>query len=127
MRRTIFLWILLSAFGIITPGLGFADEAALYKAQNKRDPFVPLVAMTTRPVSSGLVGVESLEDVQIEGVVMDADSRQSVVVVNGTMMRSGDEIGSVKVLEIRPDGARFSVNGAEAFKPLYQNETGENT
>ena len=127
MRPAIFLWILLYAFGIISVGLASGDETGLYKAQNKRDPFVPLVALTTRPVTSGLMGVESLEDVQIEGVVMDTDPRQSVVVVNGTMMKSGDEIGSVKVLEIRPDGARFSVNGAEAFKPLYQDPTGDKT
>ena len=119
----IFLWILFSSFGILSAGrvaAGAQEEGRLYHAQGKRDPFVPLVATTLRPSTGALLGVETIEDIQIEGIVMDADLRQSMVVVNGSMMKAGEEVGSVKVLAIRPDGVQFSVNGMEAFKPLYQ-------
>ena len=119
-----FLWILLFGFGIILLEPAFADTGKLYQAQNKRDPFVPLASLTMKAATSGLVGVESIEDIQIEGVVMDADPRKSIVVVNGSVLRSGDEVGSVKVLEIGPEGARFSVNGSEGYKPLYQDKAG---
>ena len=123
-RFSMFLWILFFTFGTIIVDIARADERNLYQAQNKRDPFVPLVSLTMKAAASGLVGVESLEDVQVEGVVMDADPKKSVVVVNGSVMKLGDEVGSVKVLEIRPEGARFSVNGAEGYKRLYQDKEG---
>jgi len=104
--------------------IGFAgtEEAQLYRARGRRDPFVPLVALTMKSSSSGLLGVESIDDIQIEGVVMDPDPRKSVVVVNGSVLKTGEEVGSVKVLSIRGDGAEFSVNGVEEFKPLYKDE-----
>ena len=122
----IFFWILFSPFGILWPDCVFAgapEEGRLYHAQGKRDPFIPLLATSLRLSTGALLGVETVEDIQIEGIVMDADPRQSVVVVNGSMMRTGEEIGSVKVLAIRPEGVQFSVNGMEAFKPLYQGES----
>ena len=123
MRRP-FLWILSWSFGIIVlfQGTAFSQEIELYHAKNKRDPFVPLVALTTKTSLGGLLSVESIDDIRVEGVVVDADPRQSIVVVNGSVLKTGEEAGSVKVLAIRGDGAEFSVNGMEAFKPLYQDE-----
>ena len=98
----------------------FAAEAAeegLYNPRGKRDPFVPLVTTATR-VSSGLVSVENAEELTVEGIVYDP--KGSIVVVNGTVLKEGEELGAVKVLKIKSDGALFSVNGVEAFKPLYE-------
>ena len=120
---TIFLWIVSSAFVIMVPRVGLgADQPRLYEARGKRDPFVSLVAGAVRQVSGDLAAVESLEDVHVEGVVMDADPRLSAVVANGTVLKTGDEVGLVRVLEIHPEGARFSVNGVEGFRLLYQQE-----
>ena len=76
--------------------------------------------MDTSASVSGIAGVENIDDILVEGVVMDADPKKSVVIVNGTMLRVGDEAGQVKVLEIQADGAAFSVNGIDGFKQLYQ-------
>ena len=124
MRKRLFLWILSCAFGIILScGAVFAQETGLYHSQNKRDPFVPLVGLTTRHSAAGLLGVENIDEIQIEGVMVEADPRESIVVVNGSVLKTGEEVGSVKVLAIRQEGARFSVNGVEGFKTLYQDET----
>ena len=67
-----FLWIVLPAFGMIYPLCTIkADEQhVLYDAHGKRDPFVPLVTLSTK-VSSGLLGVESIDEIMVEGVVYD--------------------------------------------------------
>ena len=121
-RKFYFLWILLFTFDTIITHRVFAEETRLYHAQGKRDAFVPLVALTMRQSASGLISVESVDEVQIEGVVMDANPRQSIVIANGSVLKEGEEVGSVKVLKIKPEGAVFSVNGIEAYKPLYQEE-----
>lgn len=117
------MWILLAAFGIIMPcQRGFAEEAVSYDSQTKRDPFVPLVSLNTKRSVGGLLGVESIEDIRVEGIALDADPGASVVVVNGSVLKAGDEVGGVKVISVRADGAEFSVNGIQGFKPLYRDE-----
>ena len=98
----------------------FAEEKSLYTAGGQRDPFVQLLGTGSRQAPSGLLGVENVEDIRVEGIVVDANPANSIVVVNGTMMRQGEELGQVKVLSIKPDGASFSVNGVEGYRTLYQ-------
>lgn len=115
----LFLWILLITFDIICLDLSaFATEAVTYDGHAKRDPFVPLVTDSSQQ-ASGLLGVESIDEVVIEGVVYDP-KKGSIVIVNGSVLREGEESGSVKVLQVKPDGALVSVNGAEAFKTMFQ-------
>ena len=97
-------------------------EENLYTAKGKRDPFVQLVTTGARPSAGGLLSVESIEEITVEGIVY-AGHKDSIVVANGSVMKEGDEVGNVKVLEIKPDGAVFAVNGVESYKPLYQEET----
>ena len=120
-----FMWLFCAAFGMICfefQVYGAEAEGSLYSAKGKRDPFVQLVGTGAKASAGGLLSVESVEEISIEGIVVDTDPKQSIVVVNGSVLKEGDEVGSVKVLKIRPDGASFSVNGIEAFKPLYQEE-----
>ena len=113
-----YLWIVLMASGMISVSC-FTDaaEEGLYNPRGKRDPFVSLVTTTTR-VSSGLVSVESIEELSMEGIVYDP--KGSVVIVNGTMLKEGEELGAVKVIKISPAGALFLINGVESFKSLYE-------
>ena len=99
-----------------------ADERASYDAHGKRDPFVPLVTETSRNESSALVGVESVDEVRIEGIVYDA-KKGSVVIMNGALLKEGEDFGSVRVVKIRQDGVLFAANGTEVFKPMYDEET----
>ena len=92
----------------------------MYDAHSKRDPFVPLVTLSTK-VSSGLLGVESIDEIVVEGVVYDAN-KGSIVIANGSVLKEGEEFGNVKVVAIKPNGAVFSINGAQDFKPLYQQQ-----
>lgn len=118
-----FLWIFLFGFVIIFPVAESSAAEKFYTARGKRDPFVPLVSAGSKPsVTGGLIGVESLEEIVVEGVVYDKNPANSIVVLNGSVMTSGEEISSVKVLKIDPSGALISVNGIEGYKSLYQEE-----
>jgi hypothetical protein len=118
-----FLWLFCAVFGMISVPLdsGAADnEGSLYTARGKRDPFVQLVTAGAKASAGGLLSVENPEEISIEGLVVDADPKKSIVVVNGSVLKQGEEVGNVKVLEIKPEGAVFSVNGVDVYKPLYQ-------
>ncbi len=119
----LFFWIVWPAFGIIfaTQAL-HAEEAPVYDAHGKRDPFIPLVNSSTK-TSVGLLGVETVDDLMIEGVVYDP-ARGSIVIVNGTVLKEGEQSANVVVREVRPDGAVFSVHGVESFKSIQQKEEG---
>lgn len=115
-----FLWIPIFSSVMIVACPLHAVEKELYTAKGQRDPFVQLLSAGSRQAVSGLVGVDSLEDIRVEGIVADADPNLSIAIVNGTVMKSGEEIGVVKLVNIGTDGATLSVNGVEGFKPLYQ-------
>lgn len=119
-KKTANMWILFGVFGMIFASINAEGaERPLYSARGKRDPFVQLVTLSSRQ-SAGLISVESIDEIMIEGMVYDV--KDSIVIVNGSVMKEGDEMGNVKVIQIRPDGALFSVNGVESFKPMYQEE-----
>lgn len=114
------LWILSFSSVIMNARPVAAEEKKLYTASGQRDPFVQLLGAGSRQVASGLLGVENVDDIRVEGIVVDANPVNSMVIANGTMMKQGEELGQVKVLSIKPDGASFSVNGVEGFRTLYQ-------
>ena len=123
-RFQFFFWHLSVCFGMIlvVGSVAGADEQKMYDAHGKRDPFVPLVTTTMKSASSGLLSVENVDDLSIEGVVYDP-SHGSIVIVNGVILKEGEELGPVKVLQIKPEGAKFQVNGMEGFKPIYQDDS----
>jgi hypothetical protein len=47
----------------------------------------------------------------------------SVVILNGSVLKEGEQLGSVKVLKIEKNGVRLSLGGSETFKALYQEES----
>jgi len=121
MTRRTFLWILCTAFVMISlVRNGLAAEEGFYDAKGKRDPFVPLISSSAAQ-RGGLYGADSLDDLLIEGIVYDP-KKGSVVIVNGTLLKEGEEQGNVQVIRIKPDGVIFTVNGIEGFKPMYKEE-----
>ncbi len=116
------MWHVLPAFAIIfSISPAWAAPEDLYDAHGKRDPFVPLVTQTSRQIASGLIGVENIDEIKIEGIVFDPKNG-SMVIANGCLMKEGEEQGAVKVLKIAKDGVDFSVNGIEGFKAQYPSE-----
>lgn len=107
-----FLWINLTIFSIVAWS-GIAEGNA------KRDPFVPLIS-EEKVVVKGLVGIETLEDLNVEGIVPDAAG--SMAIVNGEIVRSGEVYDNLKVLKIQSNGILFEINEIEQFKPFGNDE-----
>ncbi len=118
----LFLWYVGTAFGIIFSSCAEAAEVKdLYKASDLRDPFVPLVTQNQTPVASGLLGVERIEEISIQGIVYDPKNG-SIVIVNDALLKEGEEQGAVKVLKVEPNRVLFMVNGVQAYKAQYEDE-----
>ncbi len=121
VKKSIFLWIVLLTFDMLLPINAVSVESSVvYDSHGKRDPFTPLVTTSTHEVS-GLYGIESVDDLTVEGVIYDPKNG-SIAVINGSVIKEGEEIGGLKVLRIQPEGVYVSLNGSEAYKPLYQEE-----
>ena len=117
-----FLWNLSICFGmILVSSISYAAEKSLYDARGKRDPFTPLVTSTMKSSSSNLLGVDNIENIMVEGVVFDPQ-HGSLAIVNGTILKEGEELAGVKVLRIKSNGVHFLVNGTEGFKEIYQED-----
>jgi hypothetical protein len=85
-----------------------------YDAAGRRDPFVPLVT-GDREAVRGLYGVETVDDLTIEGIVSDA-AKGSVAIVNGEIVREGEVRANLKIIKIRSNGVLFEINEIEQFK-----------
>lgn len=85
----------------------------VYDAQDKRDPFLPLVSSDGRVLEPQIVkGSEGRP--QIEGIIYEAGG-SSYAVVNAEVVRAGDTIGGYQVLEIHPEKIVF-LKGSERLE-----------
>lgn len=96
-----------------------AEEGFEYETKGKRDPFVPLVSVEGVYMSDAQ-GVSGITDISLEGIVWD-ELTGSIAIVNGEIMKEGQEIGSVKLLKIQKDGVIFEVEG-EAVRVNLRDE-----
>ena len=101
--------ILFAGIVIFTAVFAFAEEGFKYDAKGNRDPFMPLVSEGGVYVSDAY-GITGIKDVRLEGIVWD-EAENSVAIINGEIVKEGQEIGSVKVLKIEKDGVVFDVDG----------------
>mgnify|MGYP001588549079 FL=1 len=89
--------LVLGLIGICLGAVVFAENNFIYDSKGKRDPFMPLVT------SQGyIVNVEEelfASDMNLEGIIYDAQGR-SLAIINGKVVKVGDNIGSYTVLEI---------------------------
>lgn len=119
LSNSIFLWIPLVSFSILTPcivyGLEPAPGRVAYDSKGRRDPFEPLVSDEAPRSIDGLKGVQTVDDLKVQGVVVDRD-RGSYVVVNGVVLAEGAEEDGVKAVRIEEGGALFQIRGREQFK-----------
>ncbi|MFC1704605.1 hypothetical protein ACFL1E_07500 [Candidatus Omnitrophota bacterium] len=99
------LIILLVLFTFTFTCLGVADEIFIYDSKNNRDPFVPLV--TSEGYSINFEPLHQAGNIKLEGITYDAKAA-SFAIINGQVMKVGDEIGTFEILEIDADGITVS-------------------
>ena len=114
--KSIALWAAL----LVLSGASFAEEAFVYDAAGKRDPFVPLIGVTTKGAES-IADIVTIEDVTLQGIATNA-AGQKVAIINDEMMKQGEIIGKVELRNISPQGIILVIDGAEYDISLYKEE-----
>jgi len=72
----------------------------VYDSKRKRDPFIPLVGLTSGAAIKELVDVTSMQDIVLGGIVYDKKS--AAAIVNGTFVKEGMRVGLVFIEKIEP-------------------------
>lgn len=80
--------------------LSMTAKAAM--ADRLVDPTQPAHA---RPENTG----ETLAAVRVEAILQSGERR--LAIVNGKVVRAGDRVGSIQILEVNTDGVRYSRAG----------------
>jgi len=98
-----------------------ASEDFVYDRHGKRDPFIPLI--TDKPTGGiiGLMGVEGIDDIILEGIVWEEDG-SSLAILNGTILKEGEEVGNLKLSEIKPTKITLIINKEEHIIELIKEE-----
>lgn len=94
----IFGLVVLFAFGCVDSSWA-QEQGYQYKYQGKRDPFMSLITP-----AGFLVNLEPEENsaIRLEGIMFD-EAGESMAIVNGELVRMGDEIGGSVIVSIEPD------------------------
>lgn len=78
-----------------------AEDSFVYKAGGRRDPMMPLV--TPQGLIRDIKSQSALhEGLSLEGIIYDAQ-RPSLAIINDQIVKAGDNIGEVKILDIQED------------------------
>lgn len=96
---------------LLMAGWAFSEEGFEYKAKDRRDPFVPLVSEGGAYISDAY-GIRGIKDIRLEGIVWD-ETKGSVAIVNGEIVKEGQEIGVVRVLKIEKSAVIFEFDGED--------------
>ena len=122
INKTIFLWISFISFSILSPMVQLLRaERVKYDSETRRDPFVSLTEKKKISIArtdlSGLADVASIDDIRLEGIVVDV-SKGSIVIANGVVLREGESKDGVKAVLISENGVFFEIKGHVDFKPF---------
>jgi hypothetical protein len=63
----------------------------------------------TRPASRGSAVSTASEAIRVEAILRSGD--RHLAIVNGKIVRAGDQVGAVQILEVFGDGVRYSHAG----------------
>ncbi|HNX91151.1 MAG TPA: hypothetical protein PKY78_07135 [Candidatus Omnitrophota bacterium] len=111
-------WCMCGVFLVIFFAAAIAD-AAVYNSQGKRDPLVPLVGAAAQGVIEGLAGVNSIENVKLQGIVTGATGEKAAV-INGEIMYEGGRMGNLSVESIGENEVVVKFNDTKHTLKLYQ-------
>ena len=113
MTRNIVVIIIMMLFlsTVSTIVLAQELEGFVYDSGQRRDPFIPLITHKTR-FAAGLEGVQAIDDIILEGIVYDPRG-DSIAILNGVIMKKGQKIGIVKVMDIEEKKVKLTINEME--------------
>lgn len=113
--RTAALMLGIVFFAVISD-IAFAEQFA-YDSKGRRDPFLPLTGPESVSKPKGAADIESVEDVSLEGIVYDSKGA-TVAVLNGMVVKEGDQVGRVTVSKIEQKKIVLLIDGTQYEIPL---------
>lgn len=96
-----------------------ANAEPEYNSFGRRDPFVPLVGVSAGGTKSGLLGILSIDDVDLQGIVVDPGGDEAVI-INGDIIKKGETVGRVYIEEVDENAVVIFIDEERFEKKLYE-------
>ena len=119
MRARLYFWFLV--FGILFSACLalYSEEEYVYDSRGRRDPFVPLLGVTSGTVES-LDDVISIDDINLQGIASDSAGKKAAI-INGEMIKEGQTIGRVTLKKILHEKIILMIDEEEYKVNIYDN------
>ncbi|MCX5701950.1 MAG: hypothetical protein NTW64_03080 [Candidatus Omnitrophica bacterium] len=88
----------------------YAEQEFTYDAKGKRNPFIALVTNDGRLLKLEQEETQTEPGLLLEGIIYDKNGL-SYAIVNGSVVKIGDAVGSYQVLKIEPNKVIFIKEG----------------
>lgn len=111
-RKAVLTTLLLSIFFAGISLAAIESEDFVYDSKGKRNPFIPLISQKAGITAAGLENVQTVDDVNLEGIVWDVHG-DSIAILNGVIVKKGEVIGNVKIKEIKAKTVTLFINEVE--------------
>jgi len=96
-----------------------AEEQFIYDSKGKRNPFIPLVTPDGRLLK--LEQAEGVKGLNVEGIIYDKNGL-SYALVNGEVVKIGDQVGDYQILKIEKEKVIFIKEGQAIEVELKREE-----
>jgi hypothetical protein len=100
-------------------GTGNICLAFEYESYGRRDPFMPLIGVTKGSLAGGIEGILTIEDVQLQGILM-ADDGTRRVIINGEILKQGDRIERLFIESINSNEVKIKIDDDSFTVKLYE-------
>lgn len=117
-KITVFSYLLLFWAAVASAQDNSADKGAF-----KRDPFIPLITPEGRLLD---IDASISSDVKLEGIIFDpAPGKSSFALINGKVVKSGDEINGYAVIRVEDNKVVLTRDGQAKELALNTFKEGE--
>ena len=99
-------------------------ESSFYRSNGKRDPFVPLITPEGQRIYPPGTDEGGVANLMLQGIVFEPQG-ESYAVINGRIVREGEEVDGVKVLKIAPSAVVIQSEGQQHQLSVRQAPEGE--
>jgi len=84
------------------------EDALIYDSGKKKNPFIPYVTNDGQLINIQ----EDSGDIKLnlEGIFYD-DKGQSMVIINGEILKKNDTLGNIKIVDIKKDSVVYAKDG----------------
>ena len=117
--KKIYTIIISCSLLILTNSAIYATSSFTYDSGSRRDPMVPLVDKNGVYIITSPQQQTSINDVYLQGITYDV-SGGSIAVINGELVKEGEQIGTLNVKKIGPDFVVIIIEDKEYVLNIFK-------